>query len=142
MPDSPIPKSMVGRIRRAVRKEYKRREDKYYAYGPPYKAEYVGVGAGAGGGFGGRQPRPTAATDHDQHHEALQPSPVPSPLSARHISRVPANSPPPNPPQPTHRPRYGGNIHEETNKPKMNRSDIHQLLLDGADPRLGDKRVG
>ena len=34
----------------------------------------------------------------------------------------------------------GGNIHEETNKQRMNRGDIHQLLLDGADPRVGDKK--
>jgi len=73
-PDSPIPASFVGRMRRVVRKEYKRREDNYYKYGPPYNAE------------------------------------------------------------------YGGNIHEETNKPKMNKSDVHQLLLDGADPRIGDQK--
>uniref|UniRef100_A0A7S2CXI1 Uncharacterized protein n=1 Tax=Florenciella parvula TaxID=236787 RepID=A0A7S2CXI1_9STRA len=73
-PSSPVPTSFVGKVRRSIRKELKRREDRYYAYGPPYKEE------------------------------------------------------------------YGGNIHEETNKPKMNRGDIHQLLLDGADPRVGDKK--
>ena len=39
-PSSPVPASFVGRIRRSIRKEYKRREERYYAYGPPYKEEY------------------------------------------------------------------------------------------------------
>jgi hypothetical protein len=106
-PSSPVPTSFVGKVRRSIRKELKRREDRYYAYGPPYKEEY---------GESSHQPSRTTPDWRDLAAGALT-NTTPPPIGAP-----------------------GGNIHEETNKPKMNRGDIHQLLLDGADPRVGDKK--